>query len=220
MSQELGTYDIVPLSSVLSAVRMRLFMRDTTQDDMLLKDLIIGVLKRMRSPNMFIRASAYLDIINNESVLPAGFIKLEHFNPIRFVGQDGKTDGHWRGPQFINDTFFKCDPDSRCTFGLQGTVVEDNNVLFFSEDIGATRCKISYRSTNFDCDGELVIRADMEEPLICGTLWLYNLLIKDFTSAREWEKQFKQNKRAIKGIQNLPSALERKLSFYIMNSLN
>jgi hypothetical protein len=36
---------------------------------------------------------------------------------------------------------------------------------------------------------------------------------------RGWEVQYKINKRAVKGIQNLPSALESKLIQWIQNSI-
>jgi len=222
MSQDLGTYDNVPIKNVLSGIRIRLRMRDTTQDDMLLLDIIIDVLKRMRSPNMFIKAQTYLDIENGEAKLPDGFIKFEQYNPIRFVDDQGKTElinnNLWSVPEYINDTFYKCDPDVNIILDRGGRVTENNGMLFFS-GITAIRCYISYRSTNFDCDGDLMIRSDMESIVMQGALWQYNLIIKDFNSADRWEKQFKQNRRAIKGIQNLPSSLERKLNHIIMNSL-
>lgn len=218
MSQELGTYDSVSIKDVLSGVRMRLFMKDTTQDDMLLKDIIIDVLKRMRSPNMFVRAEAYIDIEDGEAKLPDGFIRFEHYDPIRFIDGSG-NEALWCGPEYVNDTFFKGDPNKGFTYFNRGRVTENNGYLFFS-DVQYDRCLISYRSTEFSCDGDLMIRADMESPLMIGCLWQYNLLIKDFASADRFERQFKINKRAIKGIQNLPTSLERKLNHIIMNTYN
>lgn len=225
MDQNLGTYDTVSLDTILAGVRMRLGMRDTTSDDMLLKDLIVEMVKRMGSPQMFVRAQAYLDIDgpSRSAKLPPGFKRFEHYNPIRFVGDDGKVDPHnFFGPQYINNTFFRNDPGIECAYSCIGTVTESNGFLFFSNDITADRCYISFLSANYDSQGNIVIRQDMESPLMDGVMWQYGLIYPDrvpMAVTQTREMSYKQNKKAIKGSQNLPSSLESKLNQWIMNSM-
>jgi len=222
----IGTYETETLDSILAGVKMRLKVRDNTSDDLLIKDLIVEGLKKSRVPQLFIRKIAFLDI-NTETFsakLPCGFVRFDHYNPIRFVGNDGLTDvdNHFFAPEFINNTFFKCDPSKNYRYGFHGSVTQVGDILYFSSNISATRCEISYLSENTDENGEIIIPEIMGSVLIAYACWQWGTINYDRMPQdvrRSWEVQYRTNKRAVKGIQNLPSALESKLIQWIQNSI-
>lgn len=222
----IGTYETETLDSILAGAKMRLRLRDTTSDDLLLKDFIVEGLKKSRIPQLMIRTVDFIDIDQDtkSAKLPQGFIKFDHYNPIRFVSSDGLSDTtiNFFAPEFVNDTFFRCDPSRNYRYGLIGTVTQVGDTLWFSSDVSSTRCEISYLSQNVDQDGELIIPEILGSVLVAYACWKwgavnYDKMPSDVRNA--WMNEYKINLKAIKGIENMPSALESKLNQWIHNSI-
>jgi hypothetical protein len=156
------------------------------------------------------------------ALLPCDFVKFDKVNPIRLI--DNNNQGNWIIPQFIDNTFFSYDPDI-ATFGpfvRYGTVSQVGKYLYFSSDISSLRAIISYLGTNVDQDGEIVIPEIMDSVLVAYACWKYGQVYpermpSDIRSA--WEMEYKLNKKAVKGIQNLPSSLETRLNSWRMNAI-
>ncbi len=218
----IGSFETTTLDAILAGAKMRLRLRDTTSEDLLLKDLIVEGLKKSRVPSLFIRKEEYIEIENYVSQLPCDFVKFDKINPIRLI--DNNNEGSWLIPQFIDNTFFSYDPDIN-NYGLYtrfGTVTQNGKYLYFSSDISALRALISYLGTNVDQDGEIVIPEIMDSVLVAYACWKYGMVYpermpSDIRSA--WEMEYKLNKKAVKGIQNLPSSLEQRLNTWRMNTI-
>lgn len=218
----IGSFETTTLDSILAGAKMRLRLRDTTSEDLLLKDLIVEGLKKSRVPSLFIRKEEYIEIDNLVAQLPCDFVKFDKINPIRLIDNDNQ--GTWIIPQFTDNTFFSYDNDleSYNSYIRFGTVTQNGKYLYFSSDIESRRALISYLGTNIDQDGEIVIPELMDSVLVAYACWKYGMIYpermpSDIRSA--WEMEYKLNKKAVKGIQNLPSSLETKLNTWRMNSI-
>lgn len=218
----IGSFETTTLDSILAGAKMRLRLRDTTSEDLLLKDLIVEGLKKSRVPSLFIRKEEYIEIDNLVAQLPCDFVKFDKINPIRLIDNDNQ--GTWIIPQFTDNTFFSYDNDleSYNSYIRFGTVTQNGKYLYFSSDIESRRVLISYLGTNVDQDGEIVIPELMDSVLVAYACWKYGMIYpermpSDIRSA--WEMEYKLNKKAVKGIQNLPSSLETKLNTWRMNSI-
>jgi hypothetical protein len=218
----IGSFETTTLDAILAGAKMRLRLRDTTSEDLLLKDLIVEGLKKSRVPSLFIRREEYIDIENYVAQLPCDFVKFDKVNPIRLI--DNNNEGSWLIPQFIDNTYFSYDPDIN-NYGLYtrfGTVTQNGKYLYFSSDISALRALISYLGTNVDQDGEIIIPEIMDSVLVAYACWKYGMVYpermpSDIRGA--WEMEYKMNKKAVKGIQNLPSSLEQRLNTWRMNTI-
>lgn len=218
----IGSFETTTLDSILAGAKMRLRLRDTTSEDLLLKDLIVEGLKKSRVPSLFIRKEECIEIDNLVAQLPCDFVKFDKINPIRLIDNDNQ--GTWIIPQFTDNTFFSYDNDleSYNSYIRFGTVTQNGKYLYFSSDIESRRALISYLGTNVDQDGEIVIPELMDSVLVAYACWKYGMIYpermpSDIRSA--WEMEYKLNKKAVKGIQNLPSSLETKLNTWRMNSI-
>lgn len=78
-----GLYDTVDQDFLLSGVKMRLGMRDTTADDMYLIDLINRGIKRLRNLGTMIPFEAKVPIQDYRAPLPSNFIRFTKTFPIR-----------------------------------------------------------------------------------------------------------------------------------------
>ena len=222
MTPKLGSYNVVTVRYILSGIKMRLGLRDTSTDDLLLKDLIVEGIKRMRLPNLFIRAIAFLPIENKRAELPEDFVRFDKQFPIRFVDDNGQQTTQNGAPIYIDNTFFTSDPNANKDVFFPSTVTHNGQYLYFSSDVDATRCEISYLSVNYDCNGDLVITQDMESPLISYVMWQYGLMNPDKMPqwvCANWERQYKINRKAVKGLEKLPDGLELSLVNFRMNTL-
>lgn len=222
MNQNLGTFDTISLKYLLSGIKIRLGIRDNTTQDMLIKDLIVEAVKRMRLPNIFVKATAYLPIDNYRAQLPKGWVRFVGENPVVLVDDSGEESLNTFFPVFVNDTFFKNDPSK----AVQSTSIVTVNVvdgwLIFSSNCSLSRCEIAYLSADYTCSGDLCIKQDMETPIIAFVMWQYGLMNSDKMPqwvCINWERQYKLNKKAVKGIENIPSSLENALIKYTMNSI-
>jgi hypothetical protein len=78
-----GIYDTVDQNFILSGVKMRLGMRDTTVDDMYLTDIINRGVKRLRNLGTMIPFEAKVPIQDFRAPLPSNFIRFTKTFPIR-----------------------------------------------------------------------------------------------------------------------------------------
>lgn len=214
----LGTFEYTTLDSILAGAKARLRLRDTTSDDLLLKDFIIEGIKKSRLPQLFIRKETYLDIENSVAEVPCDFVRFDRTNPIRLDDEFGNET--YLQPTYIGQTFFQ-PSDSDTNAYSYYTVTLNGKFLFFSSDVTAPRCKVSYLGTNLDESGELLIPEIMESILIAYACWCYcktyfDKYPADIRSA--WEMEWKLNKKAVKGIMNQPDGLQNKLLRWRMNT--
>ena len=78
-----GIYDTISQEYVLSGVKMRLQMRDTTADDMYLTDIINRGIKRLRNLGTMIPFEAKIPIQDYRAPLPDNFVRFTKTFPIR-----------------------------------------------------------------------------------------------------------------------------------------
>lgn len=113
--QDYGTYSYITLDTMVAGAKMRLGIRDTTMDDIFLRDLAIEAVKKLRAKQSFIQAQAQLPIdpTSKRAKLPPGFIRLNRYNGWCFVGADGQVpvDGSLGiGPYVSDAPFFQNTP--------------------------------------------------------------------------------------------------------------
>ena len=89
-----GIYETVSSDFVLSGVKMRLGLKDSTTEDIYLLDIINRGIKRLRSLGTMIPAQADVPIENFKAVLPDGFIRFTKTFPIRLFNANQLATGN------------------------------------------------------------------------------------------------------------------------------
>lgn len=201
---------------------MRLAIRDTTEHDLFIADLINACVKRVRNLGTMTPAIAQLQIVNGKAKLPLGFIRFNHKFPIVYVNANGSLVN--RGPTvplYINNAFYT-NLDNGSPWICGGTLTLVGGYLFFSNEITATHVKIAYLSTALDNDGNLLIPAIAEDAITAFVCWnftrTYGKEYDAYTKA-SYEKEWKQGKQALKGIFNGNQGYDLPLIWHTMNSI-
>jgi len=226
MDNKLGTYEQVTIDYVVSGCKMRLGIKDSSEDDLFLADSVNRGLKRLRNLGMFIPAVTTVQINDNHTAkLPLGFIRFNQPYPIVFVDAEGQLiqNGWYQVPRYINNTFYTDSPISATQqYTTGGTVNQVNGYLFFSSDITARFAKIEFLTSNVDDNGELVVPAIAEDTLGAFGCREYGLAFPDKvsqTSLRIWDKEWKAGKKMLKGIFNGSQGIDQPYITYKMKSL-
>lgn len=89
-----GIYETVSSDFVLSGVKMRLGLKDSTTEDIYLLDIINRGIKRLRSLGTMIPAEADVPIENFKAILPDGFVRFTKTFPIRLFNVNDLGTGN------------------------------------------------------------------------------------------------------------------------------
>jgi hypothetical protein len=226
MNNKLGTYEQVTTDYVVAGCKMRLGIKDSSEDDLFLADAVNRGLKRLRSFATFIPAVATLPIDSNfVAKLPTGFVKFNNPFPIVYVDEFGKiiSNANANAPAYINNTFFTDSPFStNANLCYGGTVNVQGGYLFFSTNITARFVKIEFLTANVDNSGNLIIPAIAEDALTCFGCREYVLAFPDgFTGFQfqTWDNEWKSGKKELKGIFNGSQGIDQPYITYKMSTL-
>jgi hypothetical protein len=212
MNNKYGTYETVTENYILSGVKLRLQIKDTTAHDFFIKDLINTAVKRLRNLGTLIPAVAQLPIVDYRAQLPNGFVRFTQPYSIVFVDADGSASGiHNAYPNYTGQAFFKNSPDTALSTAFGGTVDIANGYLYFSTNITATFVKIAYISTNVDQDGNVLIPAIAEDAIGAFCAWNFTRVFPEKYGnyiIQSYENEWKMGKKALKGIFASPNIQE------------
>lgn len=225
MNNEYGTYDVIAPEYVLAGVKQNLGIKNSTEDDLYLLDLINEGAKEIRSPLSFVPAIAQLQIVDAKAKLPIGFVRFAKGNfPIRYVGQDGliPENAPYTAPAFVNNEFFTASPFQNFSSlaPWNGMVNVVDGYIYFEGNVTEQFVKIAYLSTRLDEQGNVVIPAVAERTIKAYACWKYCLAMRerpDITQA--WAIEYKMGKVGLKGKFNLLEAYERPFVEYVVNKL-
>lgn len=226
MNNKLGTYEQVTTEYVVAGCKMRLGIKDSSEDDLFLADAVNRGLKRLRSFATFVPAVTTLPIDSNfVAKLPDGFVKFNMPYPIIYVDEFGSMvqNANYQAPAWVNNTFFTDSPFSAAqNICYGGTVNQVNGYLFFSTNTTARFVKIEFLTANVDDTGNLVIPAIAEDALTCFGCREYAMAFPDGFSAfqvQTWDSEWKAGKKELKGIFNGSQGIDQPYITYKMSAL-
>jgi len=221
-----GTFEFITSDYVVAGAKMRLGIKNSTEDDLYLKDLCNTGVKRLRNLLTLVPAVAQLPIVGGKAKLPQGFVKFPKGNyPIIYVNSAGVADpANIRGiaPINNNNPFFTDTPFpiGQGFYPYGGICNVENGYLFFEGEITAQNVKIVYLSTNIDLDGEVQIPAIAEDTLVAFICWQYGLTIGNNPNLTATsERTFKSGKQWLKGLSAMPESNENPYLYNQMNKL-
>lgn len=204
-----GSFEQITTEYIVAGSKLKLGIRDSSEDDLYLADLVNLGVKRLRNLFTLVPAVAQLPIVDFKAKLPEGFVRFNHPIPITFTDEFGKAVTQGVGnPVFVNNAFYTNSPYE---FGAdQSTRVSGsynivNGYIFFSSGTTATHCKIAYLSTNVDEDGEVAIPAIAEDALTAFVCWNYcrTYFQKYSAVANDYKLEWMNGKRHLKAIYNM-----------------
>jgi len=225
MNNLYATYDTITPEYVLAGCKQMLGIKNSTEDDLYILDLINEGVKSLRSPLNFIPAIATLQIVGGKAKLPDGFVSFPRGKfPIRYVQANGFVDptlANFTAPLFTNNPFYTQDPFTgfASLAPFNGIVNMANGYLFFEGETDVDFVKIAYMSTNLDYDGNVVIPAVTERAAKAYAGWKYSRTIKDYPAASSYEYEYKKCRTGLRGRYNLLQSYEELFVQYVVNSL-
>lgn len=217
------TYDTVPLSQVIADTKMELRIENGTPEDVYIKRYIKTCVNAMSTAQDYLEKTATLDISDNFiAVLPCDFVKFDRPCPIVFTSNGSVPHSGYfsyfqvtyTGGPFLTATPFN---PNLANWGWPTVQVQGGN-LYFSNNIGATECTISYLAINTDDNGQIVIPKHNMRAIVAGATFMYKRSINQ--PYQDYQREWFLGKRDAKGESNLPDSLEQQRLIYIWNSLN
>lgn len=226
MNNDYSTFGKITADYIVAGAKMKLRIKDSSEDDLYLSDLVNLGVKRIRNLGTLIPAISQIPVVNLKAKLPIGFSKFVHPYPIIFTdSQGGVLMQGSVAPNFVNNAFFTDSPfkNSNVITAYGGTVTMVDGYLFFGTNIGsATHVKIAYLSTSLDNDGNILIPAIAEDAITAFVCWNYTRTYSDKYSAlimQSYELEWKKGKQHLKGIFNGPQGYDTMLIAYEMNAM-
>ncbi len=222
-----GTYEYITDNYVVAGAKQRLGIKNSTEDDLYLKDLCNEGVKELRNLYTLIPAVATLQIVGGKAKLPEGFVRFNKGNyPIIYVNQDGLIDssgvGNAIAPVSNNMPFYTDSPFpmGEGYFPYSGVVNVENGYLFFEGGVDRHFVKIAYLSTNIDENGSVRIPAICERTITAYICWKYSMTIKDRPDIiGAYQFEFKKGKQHLRGLSAMPNSNENEYLFNQMNKL-
>lgn len=222
--QDYGTYEFVTIDSIIAASKMRLGIRDSDECNMYLKDLCIEGFKKIGARQSYVQAVLQLPVENARAKLPGNFCMVNKFNGVAFVEADGEAapqNNGWAEPAYTGNPFYKNSPYNGWSISsyCESFNVE-NGYIYFDSNVSAEFVLIACLVTAQDENGDIVIPESYQNFLIPYCCWQYGLTY-DYAPFKvaSWEKMYRTNIKAVRGLVNLPDAPQNQLIAYKMNSI-
>jgi len=205
MNNDIGLFDTITAEYIVAGAKMELDLTSTTTQDVYLLNKVNEGLGMIRSFTL-IPAIAELEIdpVTFSAKCPSWFTRLQGSNPIRLIDPlDTQIDVQRTGLAPTNnvDGFFK----GGLNTSFSAEVVD--GYIYFGSAVTATKCEISYISTNIDANGNIKIPSLAYTPLVsflCSE-WLRK---NNDSRFQIFATRWKEGKRWIKGIFAQADSLE------------
>jgi hypothetical protein len=133
MNQKAGMYEYIDMDYLLAGTKMKLGLRDTSSEDMFLRDALnfclIHKLKNFGTQTYIITQLPIEKDGNPRVKLPNGFIRLVKENPIVYVNAEGKSI-YAAGNETFTNTYVWANGE------LIGSVVTDSPIRYGAGQVG------------------------------------------------------------------------------------
>lgn len=206
----------------MAGAKQKLGIKNSTEDDLYLLDMVNAGVKRLRNLMTFVQAVAVLPIdpINFSSKLPPGFVRFNKGCPIVFTDAQGQANQQSSliYPVFINNPYFTQSPFLPQDPGFNITVNIVNGYLFFSSNVASEFCKVSFLSTNLDNNGDVQIPAIAEDTLVAFCCWNFCRTYR-MPEAASYEYEYKKGRSWLKGLAASQQSIDEPYTSYLMNKL-
>lgn len=177
MSDKIGTFEYITPSYLVAGLKMRLRIKDSTDDDMLLLDFVKQGVRRLRNLGCIVPNFEIVPIEHYRAKLPDSFVRFTKAFPIRFFNE-GELLGD--GTEFIttqssmateaggvdvqmavvSQLWTQVGSQGRTPIFInQGYGFENNNALFGVDYVGAITVQIvgGYCVFSSNCDWEYAL---------------------------------------------------------------
>ena len=217
------TYEYTTLKKILGKVKLDLRL-ESAAEDIYLINYITRLAPEMMTATDFVELTETIEICDDKAKLPCGFVRFDRPHPLKFTtnGQANCNNYfNWFDVVYTGGAFVTCNPKSGCDvrWGVPSVQVQDG-YIYFSNNIGATECTISYLSVLLDVNGDCKIPLTNERPIIEGVKWMYKMDLgepqaKWITHRQVWYNG-KQDRR---GLANIPDSFEQERLAWTFNSM-
>lgn len=205
----------IPFKKLLADLKFELRLDGTTLEDIYLKRYIILCAKEMMTPDDYVELTATIDIVNYIAQLPCEFVKFDRGSrsdsPIVFTTNGVVANsGYYQNfsVTYTGSPFLTCSPynSNNCQYGTP-TIQVQNGRLFFSNNIGASECTISYLGLRVDASGQAIVPEANGRVIVAGGAYMYLRSIKE--PYGDYQREWSFGKLDRRGEQNLPDTLEQ-----------
>lgn len=221
------TYEFTTLKKLIARTKVRLKIEHLNTDDLFIKDCIVEAASIMGTEQDFIQKTATLEITSDfTALLPFDFFEFNRGNtenpPLVFTQNGevlntistGYTSAVFTDSPFVTSSPFTANPIDIASLNIQ------NGVIYFSNNINATECKISYLAVNYDENGDIKIPQNNSRAIMNYAMseWgLANGLPNG--QVAEYRKIWTQGKLEQRGRSKLLDTFKRERMYRIMNSI-
>jgi hypothetical protein len=227
----IATYETITRDEILARVKKRLQLTHTTSEDTTLIQHLRQAAEEMDTVLDTPQFEAILPIDCYIAELPCNFITFNEgseCNPPLVFTRDGQViAAHQTTPYlycgnfsvtYTGGPFFQCSPynTDNCHYGIPVIKIQKGKI-YFSNNIDADECKISYMGVNVDESGQLLLPMMNARPM--ENFALYQWSMDNGRSWQEYQRVWSTTKKHRKGQANLPNVFQREQIKRIMNSL-
>ncbi len=221
------TYEYTTLDKIVARAKIRLGIENINTQDLFLRDCAIEAAKEMSTQQDFLQKTAVLEICDFKAQLPCDFVRFNRGNtanpPLVFtvngvVRNDSPFYANfsavWTDGPFL--TALPYPTPTGC--GVPVINLQDG-WIFFSNNIDAHECTISYLAINLDEAGKLQIPANNERPIFNFVMYQYAQRNGEPQSVyQDYNRLWTQGKLEKRGLSNLLDTFQRAKLVAIMNS--
>lgn len=217
--------ETISFKELLADVKMELRLDGTTLEDIYLRNYIIRCQKEMMTPLDYVEQTETITIDNYVAILPCNFVKFDRgslLNPPIVFTTNGVVANSGYCPYFsvtyTGGPFLTCSPynNDHQAIGVP-TIQVQSGKLYFSNNIAAIECTISYLGLRLDESGNPIIPAQNGRVILEGACYMYLRSIGG--SYQDYQLRWSLGKLDRRGEQNLPDSLEQENLNRIWNSM-
>lgn len=224
-----ATYEYVTIAEMIAQIKGRLGLTHTNSQDPILRQHLGELSGEMMTTLDLPQFTATLKIDGFVADLPCNFVgfnKGTQWNPPLVFTVDGQIPDRnvisscyasnfnvvYTGGPFLTASPYSNFP---CGFGLPVINIQ-NGKIYFSNNVDATECTISFMGLNIDDNGKVLIPKLNARPLINGAM--YQWCLDNGRPYDEYKRVWVKGKLHRRGLANLPDVWEKAQLSRIMNS--
>lgn len=191
MTNDNGINDVVTEQELLSQVKFHLRIRDTSEHDAWLLQMINDGVRQLRNNFTLIPLVCQLQIDPTTYLarLPKGFYKLNGQNPIRTFKSDPNGAN---SPDWVSDGFYKGAFNDYYSAQVIGDYIQ------FGSDLKEFNCQISYLGLNVNAQGELEIPRIADLCVRFYAMYQFAFSEKD-PAYQEYKNEYMKQRRFVRG---------------------
>jgi hypothetical protein len=220
------TYSYTTIDKIVARLKIRLGLENTNTQDFFLRDCVIEAAKEMSTAQDFVQNTAVLEICDFKAQLPCDFVRFNRgsgANPPLVFTENGVAINRafYAGFQVVwtDGPFLTALPyPAVMGQGLPTMNIQDG-YIYFSNNIDALECTISYLAINLDEAGKLKIPANNERPIFNFGMYQWAQRNGEPASVyQDYNRLWTQGKLEKRGLSKLLDTFQRDKLIAIMNA--